>query len=239
MLASAAQGDVNSFESLLDAASGESAPVTTAASDQQTSLRNQKWTAFTVGSGFFLFISGMLIVTVASIIYEDKVNNTFTRVQATNVSSVAYVIGVSVAGFVSLMVMVAVYLVYCAVSGLGEIVALPEFGLLCALFVCLCVGFAMVCGLVLKSRSAILWSAVALSTICSLMGGAWFPINYAPDFMQQLAHITPQFWFIDALSQMHDGYAQAWITSTVVIGLYALLCFLIVGIRFASNKSSA
>lgn len=239
ILAASAQGDANKLEVLLEAAQTEAAPVYTTSLDESQEQRYASWTAFIVGSGFFLFIAALLVLVLATIIYEDRVNHTFQRVQATNVNSFSYVVGVCAAGFVSIVAMAAVFLAYCALSDLGEMVPLGPVAVLCVLFVLLCVAFALVCGLFFQSRSAILWSTIAISTLFSMLGGAWFSISYAPELLQQLAHLTPQFWFIDALYQMQDGVMDAWIGSAGILALFSLLCFLIAGVQFASKSRSA
>jgi ABC-2 type transport system permease protein len=237
MLAAATGGDADTFAGLLEAARAETAPVTIANLDEQRAQLTQKWTAFLAGIGFLVFISGMLIITLAMIFYEDRENHTFARVQATNVSAISYVAGICAAGFVAIILMVVLFLSYCALSGIGKVIALVPVALLCVLFVLFCVGFALICGLLLNSRNAIIWVAIVSSTFLSLLGGASFPISYAPDYLQKLAHVTPQFWIIDAIYRMHDGESDAWILSAVILALFGLLCFLIAGIRFANNRS--
>jgi ABC-2 type transport system permease protein len=239
VLASAAQGDVGAFEALLEGARAQSVSITTASPDEQRLLHSIKGSGFVTGSGFFLFIAALLVIALATIIYEDRANHTFDRVRATNVHTLSYVVGVCAAGFLSIAVMAVVFLVYCAVSGLGAVVPLGPVTVLCLLFVLVCVAFALVCGMLFESRSSILWAVIAISTIFSMLGGAWFPISYSPEFMQQIAHITPQFWFIDAIYQMQNGSSIAWIASSGILALFALLCFLVAGIRFASSRSSA
>jgi ABC-2 type transport system permease protein len=238
-LAAVAGGDASILANLLDEARSAAAPITTAALDEQQVQHEKNWTAFTVGVGFFAFIAALLIIAIANVVYEDRANNTFRRVQASNVSALQYVVGVCAAGLLSIILMVVIFMVYCAASGMGEVVNLAAIGLLCVLFALLCTAFALACGLILQTRSSMLWIVMVTSTVCSLLGGAFFPISYAPDFMQQLAHVTPQFWFFDALYQMHDGVADAWMLSAAILALFSLLFFLISAIRFANSKTTA
>jgi ABC-2 type transport system permease protein len=239
MLAGLAGGNASTLANLLSETNAQTAEVTTAAVDAMQTRHDMQWIAFMFGAGFFLFVAALLVITLATIIYDDRANNTFKRVQASNVSAVSYVIGVCAAGFVCIISMIVVFLIFCAVSGFGEVIPLASAGILFAMFVLFCVAFSLACGLLFNSRNSILWGVLGVSILFPLMGGAFFPISYAPDFMQQLAHITPQFWFIDALYQIQAGQTDAWIVSSSVIFLFALLCFLVSGIRFANNKNSA
>jgi ABC-2 type transport system permease protein len=239
MLAAASQGDADTFGDLLDDARSESAQIATAGLDEERIRHDKDWSSFLVGSGFFLFLAAMLVIVLATIIYEDRANQTFKRVQATNVHALSYVIGVCTAGFISIAAMVAVFLAYCVVSGLGAIIPLGAVTVLCLLYVLVCVAFALAAGLLFESRAAILWAVMAISTIFSLLGGAWFPITYAPEFLQQIAHVTPQFWVTDALSRMQTGDMQTWLTSAGILSLFSLLLFLVAGVQFASKSRSA
>jgi hypothetical protein len=53
------------------------------------------------------------------------------------------------------------------------------------------------------------------------------------------AHITPQFWLVDALYRIHDGVADAWILSAGILALFSVLFFLVAGVQFDSKSRSA
>jgi ABC-type multidrug transport system permease subunit len=70
-----------------------------------------------------------------------------------------------------------------------------------------------------------------------MLGGAYFDIDTAPVFMQQLARFTPQYWFIEAINAAVKGENVNWGVDALIILLFALLFFILAGLKFASNNS--
>ncbi|MDR2196486.1 MAG: ABC transporter permease, partial [Coriobacteriales bacterium] len=170
--------------------------------------------------------------------FDDRENGTWQRVRASSVTAPSYVAGVCAAGFVAALLMVALFFCYLALIGAGESLLLAQALVPSLLFGLFAVAFALVCGLLLKSRSSISYIVIAVSTISCLMGGAFFPIDTAPQVMQQLAHVSPAFWFGTALEALYAGDMGTWLGSSGVLALFSLLCFLIAGVSFASKRSS-
>jgi ABC-2 type transport system permease protein len=183
-------------------------------------------------------IGSLLAIGMANVLYEDRVNGTFQRVRASSVSAPSYVAGVCGAGFVAVLLMVVVFFAYLLFMGDGAVLSLASALVPCLLAGLFAIAFALVCGLLFKSRNAIYFTVIAASTILCLFGGAFFPIDTAPQFMQQLAHISPAFWFTAAMEGLYAGDAVAWLFATGVLALFSLLCFLIAGVNFAGKRSS-
>jgi ABC-2 type transport system permease protein len=174
---------------------------------------------------------------VANLLFDDRKGGVLLRVQGSGVHAIVYVVGLSAAGFVAVLSMMLVFFGYLLFSGQGAALPLLPAFVLCLLFGLFVVAFALVCGLLAPSRQAMLWIVVATSTIFSLMGGAFFPVEYAPQFMQQLAHIVPTYWFSDALSILvHEG-TGTWLVSAGVLALYIVLCVLVAGVCFATRSA--
>jgi ABC-2 type transport system permease protein len=238
LLAGAAQGDEARFEQMLAGTHEQSVAVLATPLEEDQAQRMQDWSIFIVVLGFFLMISSMIAIGMANIVYDDRQNGTWQRVRASNVNTVSYVLGVCSAGFVAALAMAAVFFGFLALIGKGAALPLGGAFLLSLLYGLFVVGFALVVGLLAKSRMAVFWLVVVVATVACLMGGAYFPVDFAPPFMQQLAHLMPPFWYIDALNKMWEGDASGWPVSALILGLFSLLCFLIAGIRFASRGST-
>jgi hypothetical protein len=71
-----------------------------------------------------------------------------------------------------------------------------------------------------------------------MLGGAWFPPSMAPKLFQTLGHITPQYWFFEAVESWQTG-AGSPAGPTLIILLAAVLCFVLSGVQFKSNTESA
>ncbi|MCL1846633.1 MAG: ABC transporter permease [Coriobacteriia bacterium] len=239
VLAAYAQGDASSLKALIAEARSAQASVTTLQLDEQLVLRRDSSDIFVTLFGFFVMISALITVGMANIVFEDRANRTYQRVQVSGVSAASYVIGVCAAGFIAAIIMVLIYMVFCLANGLGDFIAVGPILVMSLLFTLFCVGFALVVGLISKTRMACLWLILSVSTIFCLLGGAYFPIEYAPQTLQQFAHITPQFWLVDGVRQLAAGNADAWLLSSGILSLFALLCFLVAGIRFASRQATS
>jgi ABC-type multidrug transport system permease subunit len=73
-----------------------------------------------------------------------------------------------------------------------------------------------------------------------MLGGAFFPIGLAPRLFQVLGSVTPQHWFFRAVSAWQEGAgAGGAIGPVLIITLAAVLCFVLSGIQFTTNKSLA
>jgi ABC-2 type transport system permease protein len=239
ILANYSSGDAAQFKSLLLDVQKEQPTIKIVKLDEQLLKWEQDWELFILLFGFFVMISALVTVGVATTVFEDRVNRTFQRVQASGVVAASYVFGVCAAGFIAAFIMVVVFVTFCALKGLVMSANLIPILLLSLLFVLFSVAFALVCGLLCKSRNSCYWLILAVSTIFCLLGGAYFPITYAPQILQQVARITPQFWLVDGIRNMAAGQSDAWILPACILSLFSLLCFLVAGIRFASRQSRA
>ena len=239
VLAASAQDDASKLRGLLAEAKADQAPLSTVRLDEQLEHRERDWDMFVLLYGFFVMISSLLIIGMASVVLDDRQNNTFQRVQVSGVNAVSYVVGVCAAGFLVAIVMVLIFILVCLQQGLGVNIPLGPILFMSLLYALFCVSFALVCALLCKSQLSCGWLILAISTIFCLLGGAYFPIEYSPYALQQLAHITPQFWLMDGVRQIAAGNSDAWVLSSGILALFSLLCFLVAGIRFASSSSKA
>jgi ABC-2 type transport system permease protein len=237
ILSAAAGGDEARFEGLLADARERTVEVSTVPLADDVAERARDWGTFRSILGFFLMIGVLLSTGMANILYDDRANGTWQRVRASSVSAPSYVAGVCAAGFVAALLMVVLLFIYLAFSSAASNLPLAQMLPLCLLFGLFAIAFALVCGLLLKSRNAIYFAVVAFSTISSLLGGAFFPLDTAPQVMQQLAHLFPAFWFMDALESLYAGDTTGWLVSAGILALFSLLCFLIASVTFAGRQA--
>jgi ABC-2 type transport system permease protein len=256
ILAQVAAGNNERFEQLLAEVQELSPPLSVTAFDSELAQKRATRMSFTNVLGFYLIIGFLLALVLANLLYDDRRNGTYQRLRASNVHTVSYVVGTCAAGFLANLSMVLVFFGFLLVSGRGEGLPLGPAFVLCMLYELFVIGFALVCGLLVRGRQALMWIFVAASTIFSLLGGAFFPVEYAPQFMQQIAHIVPTFWFSDAVNLLladapgaaastaasaaasSSASAGNWLVSAGILTLYSLLCALVAGVRFASRDRS-
>jgi ABC-2 type transport system permease protein len=238
LLATAAQGDEARFERMLEAVEEQSAQVTSIPLEGEGARVTLDREVFKIVIGFFLIIATMLSLGMANLLYDDRARGTYQRVKASDVRTISYVGGICIAGFITALVMVLVFFGFLFLLGKGTTLPLGQALGLCLLFGLFIVSLALVCGLFINNRMGVFWAIVVASTIFSLLGGAFFPVEYAPDFMQQLARVSPVFWFTDAFNAALVGDTGRLFVSAGVLVLFALLGFLIAGVRFASRENA-
>lgn len=65
-----------------------------------------------------------------------------------------------------------------------------------------CAGFSIFMGSVAKNEGQIGGIPVIVSMLLAALGGCWWPIEVAPEWMQQLAMFLPTGWVMDALHKL-------------------------------------
>ena len=74
--------------------------------------------------------------------------------------------------------------------------------------------------------------SLLLSITLASLGGAWWPLEIVPEFMQVIGHISPVAWAMDAyhiLIFQGGTFADVWVSIAVLLGMTIL--FFILGIR--------
>ena len=238
VLASVAHGDAVSFAQLLADAQESAVELRTEGLSEELFTHQAEMETLTTVIGFIALVASYVSMSLAFYIYDDRKLGVYQRVRASSVSAVQYSLGVCAAGFVNALVLVAGFLCVCLAMGFGQAIPMGVVALLCILFICFMVCASLLCGLILEEKTTIIAVIIGGTTIFSMLGGAWFPLKFVPSYLQQLAHLTPQFWLMDAFYQYADGVTDAWILSAVVLALFSALCILCICIRFAGSRSN-
>ncbi|MHC2993956.1 MAG: ABC transporter permease [Candidatus Atribacteria bacterium] len=75
--------------------------------------------------------------------------------------------------------------------------------------------------------------AVLISMVTSMLGGAWWPIEIIPRFMQNIARFTPQYWAINGFNKIITrGFGMIEILPNFYVLLAIALVSLLLSIRF-------
>lgn len=194
--------------------------------------------AFRQIMGFYMMFSFLLAFATALQLFDDRTKGLYSRVKGSNVRTIQYLVGICTVGLLDAIALILPFFIYMSIIQPAIGIQLWQAGVLCLLYALFVVGIALVASLYLSTRSAITAAIVGASTITCLLGGAYFPIETSPDFLQKLAHATPQFWFIDALEALQADASASWWLSALVISLFALLCFILSGIRFVQGEKT-
>ncbi|TDI60804.1 MAG: ABC transporter permease [Alphaproteobacteria bacterium] len=91
----------------------------------------------------------------------------------------------------------------------------------------LCTSLALLLGSIAKSEGQVTGFGVLTTMVLAALGGAWWPIEIAPEWMQSLQMFTPTGWTMDALHKLISFDAH-WTSALPNLGIL-LLASLAVG----------
>ena len=236
--AAAADGDAGVFEEILVNAETGSIPVSVIIKDDEILKQQADKDGFHLLLSFFSMFSFLMSISIATMLFTDRMEGTYRRIKAGRVTSFEYVSSVAAIGALTMLLIGGPAVVLYALSGSDPGVPLPAaVGSLVALSLFV-IAFGLLVGLVMPSHGGLVALIVAVTTITSFVSGAWFPIDFAPKLFQTLGHFTPQYWFFEAIKAWQTG-AGSPVGPTLIVLLAAALCFILSGVQFTSNKSLA
>lgn len=172
---------------------------------------------------FLLFaLSGM-----ATSLFDEKKAGLFLRLLASPATRAhillgKYVFGIGL-GLVQLVVL------FCAGRVLFGIDVWSNFGNLvavCAAAAAACTGFGMLLAAVTRTSAAAQGLATLLVLTMSAIGGAWFPVSFMPEFIQQLSKLTVVYWAMEGFAQVlwnNCTFGELLPTLGVLLGMAAAL----------------
>jgi len=235
-LALGADGSETRLQEMLASLQSDLVPVTAQPLDPSLLLRLSHQNAFRQFMGFYVMISSLLGIASALQLLDDRQTGVYNRVKVSAVRTTSYILGTSGVGIVNAVMLTAPFFVYTSVVGLDVGVRLWQAGALCLLYSLFVVGATLLAAMYLTTKSSVIAWIISLATIMSMLGGAFFPIATAPILFQNLARATPQFWFMDAVLSLQNDPDFSWGLNAGVIALFALLCFILAGIRFVRPR---
>lgn len=239
VLAAGAGGDQQSFDRLITEYQQESMSM-----DQTDVARVNREELFGEGGfinsvGFFLMFIFTISVILAFMIVEDRMKGVFNRIQATPVKPVQYIIGSGIFGMLLSIAMVGLYVLYIYISDIKIGVPIGILFLMMMLFSLFTVCFSLMIALATKSRNAVTAIIIGFSTIGCILGGAYFKLDMAPDSLQKMARVLPQYWFMDAMRRLQaDALANIY-PNVIILILFIILSFLIGAVLFSQQYKSS
>ena len=239
VLTTGAGGDQQIFDQLLMDSLKEEITLTktSAAKIDKNKLFGESGFINTVG--FFLMFIFTISVILGFMIIEDRVKGVFGRIQATPVKPVQYIIGSGLFGLVLSSIMVVLFTAFIYINKIPIGIPLETVFLLMMLFSLFTVCFSLMIALATRSRNSVTAIIIGFSTIGCILGGAYFPLDMAPDTLQKIARILPQFWFMDAFRRLQlDPLANIY-PNIIIIALFVVLSFLIGAVLFAQNYKNS
>lgn len=236
ILAQAAQGDQEEFDALLADFSSRSIPVAQNSASALTRDQINQREGFVSSMGFFVMLCFVVALALSNSVFDDRIKGLYQRIQVASVKPIQYIIGNSLFGILSCVFLVVLFFAYIGIKGYDIGVPFSAAVSLSILYILFVIGFAFAAALYMPSKNTITALTIGSATIASILGGAYFPIDTSPAILQKLALLTPHYWFVDALRKLQESPNTQWGINALAIFLFALLCFLLAGIRFSQSR---
>ena len=235
VLSIAADGDAAAFDALLAKAQEERIPVGLAEKDTGLQKEQADKTGYRMMLSNFMILGFILTISIASMLFTDRTEGTYRRIKAGRVTSVQYVSSIAAIGVLLMVLLGGPSLVLYSLSGADPGVPIAATAGILGAFSLFTIAFGVFVGVVMPSFGGILALVIAAGTIMSMLGGAWFPIEMAPAFMQTLVKGVPHYWVFEAVGAWQTGEGSPAGPLAIVL-LMAALFFILAGIRFTGNK---
>jgi ABC-2 type transport system permease protein len=228
--------DVGELGSLLDKTMENRISVTVTEKDNALLQMQTDRDSYRLLISFIMMFSFIMSISIANILFSDRTAGTYRRIKAGRVTSFEYVMSVTAIGALMMLLINGPPLLIYALYGGDPGIPIGATASLVGIYSLFVIAFGLLIGLVMPSNGGIIAVIVGVTTITSMVGGAFFPIDMAPKFFQSLGHITPQYWFFEAVNSWQTGDGNP-LGSTLIILLAAVLFFVLAGIQFTTNKS--
>lgn len=206
---------------------------TTAETIDQNAYKSEQ--GFINSIGFFLMFVFTESMLVAFMILDDRQSGVYDRIQISPVKPLQYIIGSGIFGLVLSFIQVGAFCCYIHFKGNNSGIPLYVIALFMCLYALFTVCFSMAIAVVLKSKNSITTLLIGFATVGCILGGAYFPIDMAPQTLQNLAKLLPQYWFMDALRNIQVNISANILPDITILSLFSILSLLIGAVFFAQN----
>ncbi len=183
--------------------------------------------AGTQAIGLVIFFMMIQAVIVLSLTLRDREEGVLGRLKVSPAPDLAYALGNGAAALVVLAVQSSILAVF--ISFIFPVKIGISFGALLgslAVYDVCCLGFGFLICSLSESSSGALMGANIVAMVSSLLGGAFFPVDFMSQNLRRFSFLFPQHWLMRALSQLKAGPQNAGASeaalSLLVLGLMGL-----------------
>lgn len=184
------------------------------------------------GFAVMFVMMGVCFAGVAMV--QERHNKTLARLLTTSTEKFFIIsgkmLGFFLVGFIQFMILIL----------FGQLVLKVNWGnlplgvlLLVVSYVLSVTGLGTLLSVVVRTSAQAGAFAVLISIVTSMFGGAWWPIEIVPKFMQNIARFTPQYWAINGFNKI---ITRGFGITEILPNFYVLLAIsaisLLLAIRF-------
>jgi ABC-2 type transport system permease protein len=239
VLAASTGGNEQSFDRLLEEYHKEEIIMTQTAAAEIDTEELFGESGFINSVGFFLMFIFTISVILAFMVVEDKLKGVFNRIQITPVKSVQYIIGSGVFGMVLSIITVGLFVLFIFVMDIKTGIPLGTIFFMLLQFSLFTVCFSLLIAMATRSKNAVTAIIIGFSTIGCILGGAYFSLDMAPDSLQKMARVLPQYWFMDAFRRIQADPLANIYPNVIIITLFIILAFLIGAVLFSQQYKNS
>ncbi|MDR3072084.1 MAG: ABC transporter permease [Clostridiales Family XIII bacterium] len=235
-LAVTADGDEVVFADLLSKTTDEKIEITILEKDKEKQRKESQMAGFQSAVGFFIMFASVCMIALSSMLFTDRKNGTFRRLQSGDVSAFQYTLAFLFIGLINLTLMLLPLLIACKAFDIYTGVPFGIIVILLSALILFIASFGVLIGIVSPSMNAIIAIIIVSSTITSLVGGAWFPIDTAPEIFRILGKATPQYWILNTFQSYAKGDGNSLLLPLGILFLYTLLFLALSARKFSSKR---
>lgn len=232
------EGDAAAYGKLLADAQKERVPVETIEKDTGLQKEQADKTGYRLMLSNFMMIGFIMTISIALMLFTDRMEGTYRRIKAGRVTSFQYVSSIAAIGVLLMLLLGVPSLILYSLSGADPGVPTAATAGVLGAFSLFAIAFGVFVGVMMPSFGSILAVTVAAGTIMPMLGGAWFPIDLAPEFMRTLGRGMPHYWVFEAVGSWQTGEGSPAGPMLIVL-LTAALFFILAGVRFTGSKGLA
>ncbi len=235
MLVTSAGGNEDTFHKMFQEYQLKNTSVTQTGAIEYDKESYTQQQGFVASLAFFIMlIYGIGMFTVLTV-QDDMINGVYSRVQITPMKPWQYLIGSAIFGMLLNLIIIAIFCGYIVVNQIDTGISMYMILLLLLLFSTFTVCFDMFAAMSIKTKNASTIAVVGFATLGAILGGAYFPLDLAPQSLQNLSRITPHFWFMDSFRQLQKDAGTNILPHIIILILFIVLTFLIGAVIFSQN----
>jgi ABC-2 type transport system permease protein len=191
---------------------------------------NNGITSSSLALGFLLMLNMLFMAEGANMVLEDKRSKNFMRIFGGPIKGyqimMGYLMGMIVVGAIQVTLFLT-YLKLIFKIELGANIFSLWFILLTFILVSIGLGFAVSVFFKDEKYQAVVSLVI---TITTMLGGAFFPVDGMPGFVNIIAVLTPQRWTLKAIESIASGNSLLDIRLNVLVIILFGLVFLTIGL---------
>ena len=224
-----AQGEKSNLENLLKNIQGKESTFEVIGASEQMVKQYASERGFELAQGFYLNMIYYIGLFIGLMIVTDRLGGVFNRIQSTPIKPMDYILGTSLYGLVIGGISTAIYITYLKINHIEVGLSLWLVAYLLLIFVVIVLGTSITLAFLVNTKIGAVFTIYGVGCITAILGGAYFETNMAPEFLERLAKIVPQYWFMDCIRGVQSGTSYNPLGAIVILGLFALL-FMLLGI---------